>query len=478
MKRLTERLGDERGIAVIVALLVSLVVVTLGTTAVTLAIHGSETSNFDRRRVQAIAAAEAGLNWYFSHLQSVPAPEYACSREQDVPTTPVTHFSAEVTFYDSNRVSFPCPVGSLLGSTAQPPRYAVINSTGTVTTNPVPARTMQAEVEITSVGSGAFAGVSIYSETGLSLPSNVKVFGRTGNDGNIYSNGNISLRGNDVISGDVTAKGTVTIENSAQVKRHVVAKGAISMRGASQIVGNATSSASSITVQQNKLAIVGDARAGTTITAGGAAIGGVRIPNSPTPFPDLDADGAEGRTFPDYVYDEAAWISQGYSVTSLSSCSAAKAFIIGAASSVGSKNVVRITSDCDLAFNGDAPTLRGDLIVVSDGSLTVGNNTPWRNDGILHTLHLVFGFDKDGGACNISFGNNATIDPGALLLMHTPCLINMGSSAMILEGQIVGGTVTMKSGSALTYRPIPIAGMAGGTPAEDILYIREVVTTS
>jgi Tfp pilus assembly protein PilX len=469
VKRLMIRLSDERGIAVIVALLLSMVVVTLGITSVTLAIHGSETSNYDRRRVQAIAAAEAGLNWYFSHLQSVPAAEYACSREQVVPTTPTTRFSAQVTFYDVAGTAFPCPVGQLLGPIAQSPTTALIESTGTVTTNPVPARTMQAYVEITSIGQGAFAGVSIHSDTGLNLPSNVKVFGRTGNDGNIYSNGNVTLNGNDVISGDITAKGTVTMNSAAKVNRHVVAKLGISMKSSTMILGNATSSTSTITVQQGKLAIVGDARAGTTISAGGAAIGGVRIPNSPSTFPE--------KPLPPYVYDEGAWVSQGYSVSTFTSCATAKAFIIGAASSPGTKNVVRITADCDLSFSGDAPTLRGDLIVVSDGSLTVGNNTPWRNDGLLHTLHLVFGFDDNAAPCNITFGNNATIDPGNLVLFHTPCTINLGASALILEGQIIGGTVLLKSGSQMTYRPMPVAGMGGGTPAEDIVYIREVVTT-
>jgi hypothetical protein len=379
------RLQDERGVAMIVALVVSLVVVMLGIVSVTLAVHNSEQSSYDRRRVQAIAAAEAGVNWYFSHLQSVPAAEYACSSERDLPTTPTTHFAARVTFYNAAGTAFPCPAGSLLGSGPGLPSRALIESVGTVTSNPTPARTVQAYVEITSVGVGAFAGVSIYSETGLTLPSNVKVFGRSGNDGNLYTNGNVSLKGNDVISGDVTARGTVTIENVAQVKRHVVANGAISMKSGTTVLGNATSSASSITVQQNKLAIVGDARAGTAITAPGSAIGGLRVANSPSTFP--------GRTFPAFEYVESAWISQGYSISTFTSCPEAKVFIQGAAATPGTKSVVRILADCDLIWSGDAPVLRGDLAIISDGSMTVSNNSPWGGDGLLHNVYFVFGFD-------------------------------------------------------------------------------------
>jgi Tfp pilus assembly protein PilX len=53
--------ADERGIAVITAMLVSVVVVILGITSVAVAIHNSEASSYDRRRVQGVAASEAGL---------------------------------------------------------------------------------------------------------------------------------------------------------------------------------------------------------------------------------------------------------------------------------------------------------------------------------------------------------------------------------------------------------------------------------
>ncbi|HEV3475132.1 MAG TPA: hypothetical protein VG602_07185 [Actinomycetota bacterium] len=465
MRRIRDRLSDERGIAVVVALLVSMVVVTLGITSVTLAIHNSEQSNYDRRRVQSIAAAEAGVNWYFTHLQSVPAAQYSCSKNDVLPTSPSSQFEAVVTFYDVSGTPLPCAAGSVLGAVGSP-THALIHSEGRSTTNATPTRTMEAYVELSTVGAGEFGGVSIYVNSSLTLPSNVKVFGRTGNDGNVYSNGNVVLKGNDIISGDVTANGSVTLDNVAQVKRHVVASGAISLRSSTQILGNATSSTSSITVQQSKLAIVGDARAGTTITAGGGTIGGVRIPSSPTPFP--------SKPFPAFPWDPSAWIGNGYTVSTFADCASAKTFIAGLA---GGKNVVRIEADCDLNYSDDPPVLTGDLAIVSDGSLTMGNNTTWASDGNLRNLYLVFGHDNDGGLCNITFGNNATIDPGYLTFFHTPCTVNMGSSAVILEGQIISGTLILKSGTGMTYRPLPIPGLAGGTAAEDIVYIREVVTT-
>lgn len=458
MNELRIRLRDERGIAVIVALLISMVVVTLGITSVTLAVHNSEQSTYDRRRVQAIAAAEAGVNWYFSHLQSVPFAEWDCTVTQELPTQPPTQFDAGIILYKVDDSLLACPPAEL-------PATAEIRSEGSSTVNPVPTRTVQSAVELSIEGSGAFAGVTLFSETGLNFPSNIKIFGRTGNDGNIYSNGNITLSGNDSISGTVTAKGTLSILQNAKVNNDVSALGAISMRSSSLVVGNA-SSGTSITVQQNKLAIHLDATA-PTISAPGNAIGGDR---------NIGTNPFEERTFPPFEYVESAWFGQGYNIRTFTNCGQQT---VDAVRSVTEKTVIRIEADCNLALDGVLGPLSNDLAIISDGSLSLGNNTSWANDGFLHNLYLVFGFDGDGATgsgCDITFGNNATIDPGSNVLFHTPCTINMGASTMILEGQVIGGSVLVKSGTTMTYRPILVPGMGGGTPAADIMFIREIVT--
>src|SRR5918996_3435178 len=101
LERARRRLGDERGVALITALLVSTVVITLGVTSVSLSLHNSEQSANDRRRVQSVGAAEAGIDYYFSHLQSGPADTFECSLSQDLTTSPGAGFVATVEFYDA-----------------------------------------------------------------------------------------------------------------------------------------------------------------------------------------------------------------------------------------------------------------------------------------------------------------------------------------------------------------------------------------
>ena len=77
---------DERGIALISALLISMVLVSLAVAVVSLSIHNSEQSANDRKRLQAINTAEAGLGAtdlksLASHLPSLMALHAALERD-------------------------------------------------------------------------------------------------------------------------------------------------------------------------------------------------------------------------------------------------------------------------------------------------------------------------------------------------------------------------------------------------------------
>ena len=65
-----KRFRDEQGIAMVTGLIVALVVLFLSLVVVNLSVHNTATSARDRDRTQAINAAEAGLDGWFSGLTS------------------------------------------------------------------------------------------------------------------------------------------------------------------------------------------------------------------------------------------------------------------------------------------------------------------------------------------------------------------------------------------------------------------------
>src|SRR5437773_5267205 len=99
---------DERGIAMVTALLVTMIVLALGLVAVALSEHDTTASAQDRKRVQAIDAAEAGLDTFFSQLTTtsnelMPCPVGAGAPNEavDMPTNPPAHFDVYVSFFST-----------------------------------------------------------------------------------------------------------------------------------------------------------------------------------------------------------------------------------------------------------------------------------------------------------------------------------------------------------------------------------------
>ena len=70
---LTRIRDDERGMAMILALGVTFVVMMLAAVVFAEAIHNSTASAYDRKRVQSVDAAEAGLDYFYNALEHTQA---------------------------------------------------------------------------------------------------------------------------------------------------------------------------------------------------------------------------------------------------------------------------------------------------------------------------------------------------------------------------------------------------------------------
>jgi Tfp pilus assembly protein PilV len=453
---------DEQGVALITAMLVSMVVVTLGVTSVTLAMHNSEQSARERERVESIAVAEAGLNYVFSHLQSGAADTFECSITRSLAGTPNATFTATVTFYDEAGVEIDC---ATLDAEDEPDS-ALIRSTGT-SLGEDPARTMESFLHLVPVRGTPFGDFAVYSDASPTFNSNTQIFGGDSHDGNVYTNDNAIIESNAQMYGDVWAQGFVHLESNAEVKEDVWAGTYVQMDQKSRVLGNARASTSYLSLGTGAH-VHGDGRAGGAITLGpGAAVDGLQVPNTPT-------DPPPSQEFPEFTYDPTKWVEAGYTIQpSFTSCDDARTFLN---SGWTGNQVVRITVPCDLSITaGTSPTLRGHLAIISDGSLTMNSNSQFKSDGGEYNLHLIFGL---GGVspCDITFRSNTQIASGIKTLLYTPCMINLNSNSLVIEGQIFGGGVNFNSNSDLTFSALDVPGVGISRFDEDIRYIREIVT--
>lgn len=467
------RWRDERGVAVVTALLISIVLAGMAVTAVTLSIHNSSLSAYDRKRVQAIDAAEAGVNATYQKIATSPTASLPCTVDADLPTAPTAHYHVTVAYY----ATYP-PTGTALScpppAEPNPPPLGVqVVSKGTAVQVGSPtavSRTMESVARMTALF-GPF-GQAIFADSQLNLQNNLDVYGNVGNDGDVYINGGWTCNNSSYIRGSVLAQGSANVSNSCTVASDLYAKDNITMTQSATVNHDAIAAGGSISMANNTH-VYNNATAATTCTgcttgAGGRVAGSV-IPNHVSAPPAY-------RPFPIVNYDQTAWQNAGYTIVTYADCNTAKAAIIAG---FAAKTVVRITPACTMSFsNNTTVNIKNDLAIITDGALTTVNQNNWQGVGGNYTLYVIVPYDSAAtcpvGTHDITISNNTDFS-SVKLLLYTRCTLDMSNHNVGQGGQLFGGTVNIKNLYNLTFKPILIPGAGQVTGyALDIAYLREV----
>jgi hypothetical protein len=459
----------------ITAVMVSGVVFILGMVVVRMAIHNTEASAYDRRRVQSIAAAEAGVEYYFSLLAGTTTPE--CSVTRTMVGSPGS-FTVTGTFYDVNNVALSCPPGSTLAAGVNP-TSVIVRSVGT-SGLPTPRRTMQAYAKLSGTPGVVFDNAgAIFAQNAANFTSQASIGGTRFSDADLYSNGSVSLASSSVIYGKVYAQGSLTMQSNAEVKRDVWTGGTITLKAGARIRGSATSSATgaSMTLAANAR-IFGGAKAAGSITGGTVDV--YRSPNqtglSPPPY----------RSYPIFTYVPADWTASGYTnqqtFSGSTACTSAESYIKSTWTS--GNLLVRIlapgascsTGASGLTFSGTYD-VKGNLAIISDGPVTLSDSARLVPSPATSAFEVfVFAGLSGTSPCNITFGINARFNPGLVTLLYTPaaCSIIMNNNSGITQGQILGGTVDFKHTAAFQYTRLAVPGTGTGGFKQDVVYKREI----
>jgi cytoskeletal protein CcmA (bactofilin family) len=482
---------EERGVAMVVAILSSLIVMSLALVAVGLANHNTSQSAFDRKRLQGENAGEGGADAFFSLLKATPNPSMPCPAvagapniSADLPISPAAHYDTYASFFATWP---PAPTPDLTCAQVQAgaiPAAVLVKSVGTAvnpgTGHPV-QRTIESLARLTPIYGGL--GQAIFSDLQLNFANKFTVNGNGSNNGDVYTNGNFSLSNNTVIGGSVYAQGSTTIAQGV-VKANVWANTAVGLSSGIQVLGNTTSSTSSISLSNNST-IFGNAKAGTTISGG--TINGTKTQNSPSgappqiPLPKYCWPGAATLATPPYCDASNttlnAYAAAGYTVLpTFASCALAQAWIN--AMPAGSF-VVRISPSCALSWgNNSTINIKGNLAIFTDGSITTVNQTNWNSVGGSWTVFFVrpyvYGLTCAGGANDINVSNNTNFN-GLQVFSYSQCTINFGNNnAGGVNGQIIGGTVNITNQMVMNYVPITAPGFNLTGYDVGISYLREI----
>jgi len=448
----------EQGVALITALLVSFVVLIMSVTIVNLTVHNQRQSGSARQRVQSIAAAEAGIDYYLSYLQHFSESLPLCSISRTLPTVNPATFTATPTFYDAAGTTLSCPLPA-----SAHPAAVLIRSVGRTGAD-VTRRTMEAYATLSALPGPTFDNVgAMFAEHEIHSHATGTIGGNQYNDADVYSNGKIRIHATMIFNGSVYGQDEIELKKGTQVRRHAWAYKKLELKDYSRVAGNAVSSIEKI---EGGGSVGGNARAGKSIQA---QVSGTVTPDSPSAAPTL-------RTYPTFTYDSAAWSSAGYTIRNYTDCNAAEADIASWWGASSGSNLVRVTGGCKLE-NFASSAIKGNLAIVTDDDLKFKKNVRWTASGGPWNVHIFACLNEDGG-CEVKFEENSGIGANLPTMIYTTPDHDHkvhSDSSFIVSGQVFAGKLDLKKYLNFSYVRLPVPGVGIGGYLENVEYKREVV---
>ena len=444
---------DERGVTVVLALMVTLVVFATGAMWVQQTVHQVEGSGVERSREQALAAAEAGLNAAMSRL----------SQDSTCPTSQ-TWQQGTLPGVGDWEYSFPAVSDPRYLNCSDPNefrRYVIARGWSPSKTAPR-VQHRQLEQQIDLVATDGFKYALFASSGGISGANQITV------RGDAYSRSAVTIANNSTVTGNLTSYGAVTLENSTLVTGKVWANGAVDVNtsgSGSGVNGDVWTSVGNVNVVSR---VGGNVQAAGSITGSGTVVG-TKSPNSAAPVP-------PARGLPPF-----AWASSNYTSptvwappTYTSPASSFQTFFNANDLSFGGAH--RITncaspyatwctpSPSGISFN-EKWNMASDTTIVSDGPVELSRDI---NSG---TGNLVIVSNYPGtscttpsAACNaVTLTNNWSIPSTVKVLIFAQHGCVDVSNLKTFVGAIYARCIKLDNNFDLTYYPVAPAGFDWST---------------
>ncbi len=473
--------SQDRGNALLIAVMVTSVCLGLSLVGVQLAVSSSRSSGVDRQRVLVVNAAEAGIDSGYTAIEAAGLVLPCSLASGDVHAAPDTaSYTTTVTYNNAAGVALACPLAA--GVT---PAQAVIRSAATVNTlggrGSRPTRVMEALVNLTPQ-SATGLDKAIFGDRGVDGTVLISTVGNSGANADIYSNSDVNCGSYMIVAGTIYAQNDINTGIGCSVAGNVWAKRNVN-EGISSLVGGYAKAGTGTVTAGLLSSITGNLYAGGAISYAGCVIGKCfpnASPGSPPaePFPIIRSDNAT----------MAAWTAASpgpaYTLYDDNNCGSIVSNIINTYAKKGSKTLVRTTC----AVNFGTPTslvLNNDLAIFAKGGISsailtsVGSNVV----GTKRILHWIVPYDAVASvpctAPTVSSGAALAVTPDVWMLVYSPCDTNF-TVLNLVNGQVYSGSkVSAFAAFAVAYQRVPTYGIdPTSVPATSystsVVYKREV----
>jgi hypothetical protein len=493
--RLRAPRGDD-GVALVYAIAIVGLVGIMMLTLVSISISDGKQTGRDRARSQAVTSAEGAVDLALAQVQAAALADIPCggtvTNVEAVPDS--MQITTTVQFYASNGSPLTCPPASNVIAT-----QALIKSVSVATPaggGSTATRSVETLVQLAPKMANDL-DKAIFGNAGVTIGQNFDLYGQSGPDADIYTNGDFSCANNQRVRGSVIAQGTITLSNRCTIDVDAWSRNGVTLSNANSLVsgdvlvshGNATISAGSVGGKVQAVDVLPD----SWCTANPAkCVEGEAAAPPPTQqeFPQIKGDNETIEV----------WKTEGgfSNVVELNGCTATDMtnpgrWIAANASGLSEKTLVRTRCRVTFPPSVNNVKLNRDLAVFADAGIEISQTVIFSStDTTVRQMYLINPYDF---ADRLSGATCASIDPqnpgsaGIRLtqqvqmtttlkeLLYSPCDIekrNLGA----LTGQVYGGgMVTIGQQTNVTYAPMDVFGVISQNIVEsytaDVLYKRE-----
>ena len=456
---------DDRGVALVMAMGVALIGISVAAIVVTQVIVASNDSGRDRVRTTEVHSAEAAVDATMAELETAaPCPGPSFSPLTYGSGSQATEVTVVIDYYnDSGPLT--CSGGTLSGV----PNKAVVTATSVGVVGGLgiqPERNLQSELKLTpNVSNGVSA--AIFAANSLGYNANLGVVPSAAGEsadvwldkGNWSCSGAGGSKGGILIEGSLyVPDGTLAIGKNCTIGGDVWVQGGLSLSSGTVIGGavtvrSADLSHNGFTVGSDVL--VGGSNAGSgTINAPGTVkfnVGAAAIPNhTPVGLPKIE-------------YVKADWLAQSFIEKPLSSfnggdCRVKSTVTLGGTAATPQKQVydLRGCSPLDLKHGTDIQICADTALFVSgvssSSSYTIGSC-----DGKKHKFWMIVPYTPSTGNMD---GNRGSVefDSSIESFWYAPAGLYMQTHSTFF-GQIYGGDLDLKNDGNYNYVGVGVPGV-------------------
>ncbi len=461
---------DDRGIALVMAMGVALIGISVAALVITQVIIAANDSGRDRLRTTEVHSAEGAVDATMAELEvaSPCAPSFSpLTYGSGTQTTQVT---VEIKYFNASG-DVACSGGTLAGV----PTGALVTATSVGASGGLgiqPERKVQSELKLTpnvSVGVNA----AIFASQELGYNANLGVVPSTAggtadvwlDQGNWDCSGGSGGKGGIIIQGSLyVPDGTLSIGKNCEIGGDVWVQDGLSIYGGTSIGGAVTVRSADLTHSGFTVGsdvLVGGANAGIgAINAPGTVkfnVGAAAIPNHTSVG------------LPHIEYVKTDWTDEGFTAKPLSSfnggnCAVNSTVTLGGTASSPQKQVydLRGCDPLDLKNGADFQICEDTALFVSDvkssSSYTIGSC-----DGNKHKFWLIVPYTPNDGNMDANKGS-VEFDSNIESFWYAPAGMTMQTHSTFY-GQIYGGALDLKNDGNYNYVNVGVPGvdLASGT---------------